>query len=66
MIEREMILEILKKADITIFANQPCYLKIENDRSGGEHIIFEFSETGKLLSIWAWQINSYTSILKKN
>lgn len=53
MTDREMILEILKKADITVFVNQPCYLEVENNRLDGDYISFDFSKSGKLLSIWA-------------
>ena len=53
MTDREMILEILKKADITVFVNQPCYIEVENDRRIGDAAIcFDFSKTGELLSIW--------------
>lgn len=51
MTDREKILEILKKTDITIFVNQPCYVEVEN-ASIGENICFDFSKSGKLLSIW--------------
>lgn len=53
MTDREMILEILKKANITILVNQPCYLEIKNDRLNGDYISFDFGKSGELLSIWA-------------
>lgn len=52
MTDREMILEILKKTDITVFVNQPEYIEVENN-SFGENISFDFSKSGKLLSIWS-------------
>ena len=52
MTDKEMILEILKKANITILDNQPCYIDIEDSQKKDEYISFDFDETGKLLSIW--------------
>ena len=54
MTDKEMILEILERANITIFSNNSDYIEIENDRSSSEPIYFDFSVTGKLLSMWSW------------
>ena len=51
MTDKEMILEILERANITIFDNQPCYIDIK-DSTKDDTISFDFDETGKLLSIW--------------
>ena len=50
MTDRQIILEILIKAGIKIFVNHPYDIEIENG-AVGENISFEFSESGKLLSI---------------
>lgn len=50
MTDREKILEILENTEILIFVNQPDYIEVEND-SFGENIAFDFSKSGKLLSI---------------